>query len=223
MKNISIINLDEDPRNADWLHQEKRRKEAKMTKKTEEKEFILNTPGGYPLDEVRSSIQKALRIGDEESAAYWALEFIEGGYWRYLLKTCQCIAVEDIGLGDPLAIVVTTAVKEAIQFKMEKKGLVPTEMIGFVILYLARAPKNREGDDFIEYIQARRKQGWKLEVPEVALDQHCSRGRERLRREGINPNEEFYNRGSKLKNEVILEGNKYRKRILEIYGLKEER
>lgn len=193
-----------------------------VKKETEEKEFILNTPGGYPLDEVRSSIQKALRIGDEESAAYWALEFIEGGYWRYLLRTLQCVSVEDIGLGDPLAIILTTAVKEAIQFKMEKKGLVPTEMIGFVILYLARAPKNREGDDFIEYIQARRKQGWRLEVPRVALDQHCSRGRERLRREGINPNEEFYKRGSKLKNEVILEGNKYRKRILEVYGLEKD-
>ncbi|MQY69768.1 MAG: hypothetical protein GH145_02755 [Firmicutes bacterium] len=195
-----------------------------MVKKAiEEKEFILNTAGGYPLDEVRSSIQKALRIGDEESAAYWAMEMIEGGFWRYLLKTCQCIAVEDIGLGDPQVIVVTTAVKEAIEFKMEKKGLVPTEIIGFLILYLARAKKNREGDDFIEYIQARRKQGWKLEVPEVALDAHCKRGRQRLKEAGINPNEEFYKRGSKLKNEVILQGNKYRKRILEIYGLKEER
>jgi replication-associated recombination protein RarA len=194
-----------------------------VKKAIEEKEFILNTAGGYPLDEVRSSIQKALRIGDEESAAYWAMEMIEGGFWRYLLKTCQCIAVEDIGLGDPQVIVVTTAVKEAIEFKMEKKGLVPTEIIGFLILYLARAKKNREGDDFIEYIQARRKQGWKLEVPEVALDAHCKRGRQRLKEAGINPNEEFYKRGSKLKNEVILQGNKYRKRILEIYGLKEER
>lgn len=190
----------------------------------EKEKFNLVTPGGYPLDEVRSSIQKALRIGDEESAAYWALEFIEGGYWKYLLKTLQCVSVEDIGLGDPLAIVICTSVKKMIGFKMEKgKGSFPTEAIGFLILYLARAPKNREGDDFIEYIKARRKQGWKLEVLKVALDQHCSRGRERLRREGINPNEEFYRRGSKLNNEVILEGNKYRKRILEIYSLEEKK
>ena len=95
-------------------------------------------------------------------------------------------------------------------------------MIGFLILYLARLKKNREGDDFIEYIQAKRKQGWKLEVPEVALDAHCTRGRQRLKKAGIDPNEEFYHRGSKLKNEVVVEGNKYRKGILEIYGLKEE-
>ncbi len=135
------------------------------------------------------------------------------------------MAVEDIGLADPLAIVITTAVKEAIEFKMQKKeeGSFPTEAIGFLILYLARAKKNREGDDFIEYIKARRMQGWKLEVPEVALDAHCKRGRQRLKKAGIDPNEEFYLRGSKLKNEAVVKGNKYRKRILEVYGLKGER
>jgi len=194
-----------------------------MIKEKEKEEFILKTPGGYLLDEVRSAIQKALRIGEEERAAYWAMEMIEGGFWKYLLKVVQCVAVEDVGLGDPLAIVIVTAVKEAIEFKKEKKGLVPTEMIGFLILYLARAKKNREGDDFIEYIKAKRKAGWKLEVPEVALDAHCKRGRQRLKEAGIDPDEEFYLRGSKLKNEVIMEGNKYRKRILEVYGLKEEK
>jgi len=194
-----------------------------VKKEDEKKEFILQTPGGYPLDEVRSVINKALRVGDEQSAAYWAMEFIEGGYWKYLLKTLQCVAVEDIGLADPLAIVISTAVKEAVEFKMEKKekGSFPTEAIGFLILYLARAKKNREGDDFIEYIKAKRKAGWRLEVPDVALDMHCSRGRKRLKEAGINGNEEFYHRGSKLKNEVVIEGNKYRKRILEVYGLKE--
>lgn len=193
-----------------------------MAKEKEKEEFILKTPGGYLLDEVRSAIQKALRIGEEERAAYWAMEMIEGKFWRYLLKTLQCVAVEDIGLADPLAIVIATAVKEAVEFKLEKKkGLVPTEMIGFLILYLARAKKNREGDDFIEYIKAKRKAGWKLEVPKIALDMHCSRGRKRLKEAGINGNEEFYHRGSKLKNEVVIEGNKYRKRILEVYGLKE--
>ena len=187
--------------------------------------FILETPGGYPLDEVRSAIQKCLRRGQEEEAAYWAMEFVEGGYWRYLLKTLQCVAVEDIGLADPLAIVITTAVKEAVEFKMEKKekGSFPTEAIGFLILYLARAKKNREGDDFIEYVKARRKKGWRLEVPEVALDAHCERGRKRLKEAGINGNEEFYLRGSKLKDEVVIQGNKYRKKILEVYGLKEEK
>ena len=195
-----------------------------MIKEKEKEEFILKTPGGYLLDEVRSAIQKALRMGEEERAAYWAMEFIEGSYWRYLLKTLQCVAVEDIGFADPLAIVITTAVKEAIEFKMPKdKGSFPTETIGFLILYLARAKKNREGDDFIEYIKAKRKAGWKLEVPEVALDAHCKRGRQRLKEAGIDPDEEFYLRGSKLKNEVIMEGNKYRKRILEVYGLKEEK
>ncbi len=197
-----------------------------MEKKGDKKKggFILKTPGGYLLGEVRSVIQKSLRRGKEEEAAYWVMEFIEGGYWRYLLKTLQCVAVEDIGLADPLAIVITTAVKEAIEFKMPKdKGSFPTETIGFLILYLARAKKNREGDDFIEYIKAKRKAGWKLEVPEVALDAHCKRGRQRLKEAGIDPDEEFYLRGSKLKNEVIMEGNKYRKRILEVYGLKEEK
>lgn len=58
--------------------------------KSEKKEkFILETPGEYLLDEVRSAVQKSLRKGQEEEAAYWVMEFIEGGYWRYLLKTLQ--------------------------------------------------------------------------------------------------------------------------------------
>lgn len=192
-----------------------------VKKKTDQQEFISYSPGGYPLDEVRSAIQKCLRRGQEKESAYWAMEMIEGGFWRYLLKTCQCIAVEDIGLADPLAIVITTAVEKAIEFKMQKKGLVPTEMIGFLILYLARAPKNREGDDFIEYIKFKRQKGWRLKIPEWALDQHCERGRKRLKQEGIDRAEEFYLRGSKLENGIEIQENKYRKKILKIHKLKE--
>ncbi len=199
----------------------RREREERMSR-IEQQKFISYTSGGYPLDEVRSAIQKSLRKGQEEESAYWAMEMIEGGFWRYLLQTCQCVAVEDIGLADPLAIVVCTSVKKMIGFKMDKgKGTFPTEAIGFLILYLARAPKNRESDDFVEYIKERRKQGWKLDIPEVALDAHCKRGRERLKEAGIDGNEEFYLRGSQLINEVKIQGNKYRKKILGIHKLKE--
>lgn len=46
MEDKLIINLDEDPKNADWLHQIKKRKEAKM--KYEEKYYLY-------LDDLRKS------------------------------------------------------------------------------------------------------------------------------------------------------------------------
>ena len=46
------------------------------------------------------------------------------------------------------------------------------------ILAMCRAPRTRLGDDFQTVIYRRRiQEGWRLEVPDFALDRHTARGR----------------------------------------------
>lgn len=192
--------------------------EGKM-KETDRKNGKKNGPwlskGGYPMDEVVSSLQKSIRRGLEFEAGFWALELIDSGYWRYLMDRLQTIACEDIGLANPMAVVVVNGVRQGIEVKLqeaERRGKkwmsVPTEQIGFLILYLCRSPKSRMADDFIWYIGKKRKEGKRLEIPEHALDEHCKRGREKIkeaaREKGITitraGEEEFY------QNAGLLEG-----------------
>jgi len=170
--------------------------------------------GGYNMDEVTSAVQKAIRRGEEKEAGFWALEMVDGGYWRYLLHRLQTIACEDIGLANPSAVLIVSAVRQGMEMRwreMQERGKnwmpVPTEQIGFLILYLCRSPKSRMADDFMWLLQKKRKEGMKLEMPEHAIDEHTKRGKERIkgiaREKGITvekaQEEEFYRKGGLLK------------------------
>jgi len=67
----------------------------------------MRTKIGYVLGEVVSALQKSIRRGDEEGALYWSLELSESSFGQYLWRRLLIIASEDIGLADPLALVVT--------------------------------------------------------------------------------------------------------------------
>lgn len=167
----------------------------------------------YSMDEVTSALQKAIRRGKEAEAGYWACEMVDSGYWRYLLHRLQTIAAEDIGLANPEAIVIVNAVRQGIEGRwaeMKERGKnwmpVPMEQIGFLILYLCRSPKSRMADDFIWYVQKKRKEGHRLEIPEYAVDEHTKRGKTKIslkakeegRLVGKVQEEEFYLKGGLL-------------------------
>jgi hypothetical protein len=142
---------------------------------------------GYPMDEVTSALQKAIRRGDEEQAGFWALEMVDSGHWHYMLYRLSVTACEDIGLADPMAAVLVNTVRGVIEKTMEaqrRRGWArfPNEMLGFLLLYLCRAPKSRMCDDYIWLMQKRRASGWRPEIPEYAKDEHTKSGRDRIRR-----------------------------------------
>jgi len=138
------------------------------------------TKRGYMLDEVTSALIKSLRRGLEEEALFWGLEIEESGYYRYIWKRLLIFATEDVGLIDPDAIVRINALAQAyetIKKNQNKKIPVEGDLLAMAILYLARAPKNREVDEFKNHIEKRKKDGWKPEAPDFALDVHTRRGR----------------------------------------------
>ena len=64
---------------------------------------------GYPMDVVRSALQKACRRGQTEEAMWWAWQMIEHGWVRYLWRTLRIIASEDVGVGDSKVAVTINA------------------------------------------------------------------------------------------------------------------
>jgi replication-associated recombination protein RarA len=178
--------------------------------------FKLQTGAGYPFDEVVSALQKAIRRGLEEEAMYWAAE-LETRYYDYLWKRLQIISVEDIGIADPQAVLYVAEMRRLYQeLKKEydkepkKKARSFRMALANAILALCRAKKSRIGDEFQIVVYGRREAGWRLEVPDHALDKHTSRGRGMGRGQ-----EHFWSEGVKISNEAGID-NPYSGEAMEI-------
>jgi len=168
--------------------------------------FKLQTEDGYPFDEVTSALQKSIRRGLEEEAMFWAAE-LETRYQDYLWKRLQVISVEDIGIADPQVVLYVAEMRRIYQEirkeydkEPKKKSRSFRMALGNAILAMCRAKKSRIGDEFQIVIYGRREAGWKLPVPDYALDRHTSRGRGMRRGQ-----EHFWSEGVKLSNESKLE------------------
>lgn len=135
------------------------------------------TKQGYSVWEVISALQKAVRRSEEEEAMFWALELEESGFFPLMLNRLRVIAHEDIGIGDPRALLVSGRCIEDAEKFYQQKNKAWRLAIGNCILSLCRAKKSREADEFQGAIRYRRLKGWKPEIPDHALDFHTLRGR----------------------------------------------
>lgn len=178
--------------------------------------FQRQTENGYPFDEVASALQKSIRRGLEEDAMYWAVE-METRFPAYLWKRLQVISVEDIGIADPQTVLYVAEMRRLYQELKKEYDKEPGRksrsfrmVLANAILAMCRAPKSRIGDEFQIVVYGRREAGWKLEVPDYALDMHTGRGR-RLKRDAAH----FWKEGVKLENGKPLR-NPYTKEAVEI-------
>ena len=177
--------------------------------------YALITKNGYPLDEVASALQKCIRRGWEDQALFWALELAEG-FDEYLWKRLMVIASEDIGIADNFAAVLVQSLYQSAQVvgsKPKKNELKDYLQISHAVLYMCRTQKTRYVDLLGCYVIERRRQGWRPEVPEVAVDCHTARGRG-MGKSGI----DFCREGSALSNEVEITGPKYKALVCTVCG-----
>jgi len=87
-----------------------------------------------------SALHKAVRGSDPEGALYWLARMIEAGEdVLYLARRVVRMAVEDVGLADPRALVVANAAKDAYHFLGSPEGDLA---IAEAVVYLATAPKS---------------------------------------------------------------------------------
>lgn len=179
-----------------------------------EKPFWMITKHGFNLDEVVSALQKSVRRGMEEESLFWAIELAQSGYGQYLWRRLGVTVSEDIGLAEPLAPVIINSLAE--NCKRCTKSWKDPEMlpIAHAVLYLCRCYKNREVDDYIEYMMLKIKEGYCLDIPEWAKDIHTEEGKKIIKERGIDPIKKFYFEGAILDREKKLgQGNIYRKKL----------
>lgn len=168
------------------------------------------TKRNYMLDEVTSALIKSLRRGMEEESLFWAQEIEESGYWKYIWKRLLIFCAEDVGMADPDAIVRVNALAHAYETirKNQPKGVpVEGDILAMAVLYLARAYKNREVDEFKNVLEHRKeKEDWQPEIPEFALDVHTRRGRAMGKTEA-----DWWKEGAKV--EGLKGGSKYQQKL----------
>ena len=87
-----------------------------------------------------SALHKAVRGSDPDAALYYLARMLDGGEDRlFIARRVVRMAVEDIGLADPQALVVANAAKEAYDFLGSPEGELA---LAQAVIYVATAPKS---------------------------------------------------------------------------------
>jgi putative ATPase len=87
-----------------------------------------------------SALHKSVRGSDPDAALYWFSRMLDGGEDPlYIARRLVRMAVEDIGLADPLALIHANAAKDAYDFLGSPEGELA---LANAVIYLATAPKS---------------------------------------------------------------------------------
>ena len=115
-----------------------------------------------------SALHKSVRGSDPDAALYWFARMLEGGEDRlFLARRLVRMAIEDIGLADPQALVIANAAKDAYDFLGSPEGELA---LSEAVIYLATAPKSNA--NYVAYkaaMRAARDQG-SLAPPKIILN-----------------------------------------------------
>jgi putative ATPase len=115
-----------------------------------------------------SALHKSVRGSDPDAALYYLCRMIDAGEDPlYLARRVVRMAVEDIGLADPQALVIANAAKDAYDFLGSPEGELA---IAQAVIYLATAPKSNAA--YVAYGQAMQaaKEGGSLLPPKHILN-----------------------------------------------------
>jgi putative ATPase len=115
-----------------------------------------------------SALHKAVRGSDPDAALYYFCRMLDGGEDRlFLARRLVRMAVEDIGLADPQALVVCNAAKDAFDFLGSPEGELALSQ---AVVYLATAPKSNA--NYVAYKAAMRaaKEHGSLAPPKTILN-----------------------------------------------------
>jgi putative ATPase len=117
-----------------------------------------------------SAFIKAMRGSDPDAALYWLAKMIVAGEDpRFIARRITILAAEDIGLADPMALVVAVAAHHAVEFIGWPEGELP---LAEATVYCATAPKSNASAKGIWGAKADVEQGRTLPVPEHLRDTH---------------------------------------------------
>lgn len=104
-----------------------------------------------------SAFIKSVRGSDPDAALYWLAKMLYAGEDpRFILRRLIILAGEDIGLGDPLGLVVASAAAQAYDYIGLPEGIYP---VVEATLYLATAPKSNSAGAYFKAFQLIEREG----------------------------------------------------------------
>ena len=114
-----------------------------------------------------SAFIKSVRGSDPDAALYWLAKMLYAGEDpRFILRRLIILAGEDIGLADPMGMVVANSAAQAFDFIGLPEGVYP---IVHATLYLSTAPKSNTAGSYFKAFQLIEQEG-KVDVPDHLRD-----------------------------------------------------
>ena len=135
----------------------------------QKKAIVYDGDGDAHYDTISAFI-KSMRGSDPDAALYWLAKMIHAGEDpRFITRRMLIAAAEDVGLADPMALVLTAAAHQAAEFVGWPEARIP---IAEAAIYLATANKSNSAylaiDAALEDVRA----GRTLPVPQHLRDSH---------------------------------------------------
>jgi putative ATPase len=114
-----------------------------------------------------SAFIKSVRGSDPDAALYWLAKMIYAGEDpKFIIRRLIILAGEDIGLADPMGLVVANAAAQAFEFIGLPEGVYP---IAEATLYLATAPKSNSATAYFKAMKKIEDEGL-ISVPRHLAD-----------------------------------------------------
>lgn len=142
----------------------------------QKKAVVYDATGDAHYDTISAFI-KSLRGSDPDAALYWLAKMIHAGEDpRFIARRLVICAAEDVGLADPMALVLAVAAQQAAEFVGWPEARIP---LAEATVYIATAYKSNSAYRAIEAALADVRQNRTQPVPRALRDAHYA-GAERL-------------------------------------------
>ena len=124
----------------DAARTEARRIDLRLAEAAAQRRSLRYDKGGDQHYDVISAFIKSMRGSDPDAAVYWLHRMLGAGEDpRFIARRMVIHAAEDVGLADPIALLVATAAAQAVEFVGLPEAKIPmTE----AAIYIACAPKS---------------------------------------------------------------------------------
>jgi putative ATPase len=140
----------------------------------QKKAVVYDGDGDAHYDTISAFI-KSMRGSDPDAALYWLAKMIHAGEDpRFIARRIMICAAEDVGLADPMALVLANAAFQTAEFVGWPEARIP---LAEATIYIATANKSNSAITAIDAALEDVKSGRTLAVPEHLRDGHYSGAR----------------------------------------------
>lgn len=172
LNSLEIAALTTPPGSDGFIHIDLTAAEQSIQKKA----IVYDGDGDAHYDTISAFI-KSMRGSDPDAALYWLAKMIHAGEDpRFISRRIMICAAEDVGLADPMALVLATAAHQAAEFVGWPEARIP---LAEATVYIATANKSNSAYKAISAAMEDVESGRTLAVPEHLRDAHY-KGAKRL-------------------------------------------